>query len=405
LHDPLDGQYYGLMENPLKPAALLLILSCTDSPATVDCSLAPGEGVAEIETMVADVSACPAEALVLRRVVTLGEESGPNELTHAPQAIATDSRGRYFLLGSNQGIEVPKIFSPNGEFLTNLSRIGDGPGEFKFPSALLIDPSDSVFVLDGSARRMTVWTPQLQMARTSRIEYRLQSTSAPAVLMTGGRIATNMDTRQGHSLGPVLQILTPDGAILHAFAEEARTFTRWVDSWWAMKTLGPSRDGFWSGTMAFEYRVEKWDSGGRLVRRLLRRPSWFLPYDTLTAATPERAPTPYLMRVREDANGLLWTTLQVADSQWAEGFDSNPVRGEGGVMHYRVRDAEKVLDSYIEVIDPRSGQLVLSRRFDGRFSYLINDSLVGKSIELANGAPAVEVYQVIPPWKQPIPSH
>jgi hypothetical protein len=111
------------------------------------------------------------------------------------------------------------------------------------------------------------------------------------------------------------------------------------------------------------------------------------------------------MRVREDANGLLWTTLQVADSQWAEGFDSNPVRGEGGVMHYRVRDAEKVLDSYIEVIDPRSGQLVLSRRFDGRFSYLINDSLVGKSIELANGAPAVEVYQVIPTWKQPIPSH
>ena len=376
---------------------LLLVSGCKhELSRAADCALPSGLSRSDsfLELVIGDPPVCPGGALSLRLVARLGDESGPGELSYHPQSISIDSRGRFLLLGSNQASEVPKVFGVDGRFLQALGRIGDGPGEFRSPAALLVGAGDSIFLLDASSRTMTVWTPNLRLARTTRLDHRLKSTPNPAVYLTEGRIAANVEVPKEDSLGPALQIIDRGGIVVHQFGDEHRVRRRWIDGWWNMKTLGWARGGFWSGTMVFEYRMERWDSSGARQQTILRQPEWFQRYDTLLGRSPDTRPSPVLIQVREDSQGLLWAIVLVPDSNWAEGLSASPVRGEGGTAIYQTEDPERVMDSYIEVMDPRSGRLLLSRRFDGLFTFLINDTLVGKATEIGEGVPAVEVYQV-----------
>jgi hypothetical protein len=215
------------------------------------------------------------------------------------------------------------------------------------------------------------------------------------VLLGDGRIATNMDIRiRRDSSGSSLQIVNPDGTIAHRFGDDSIPIRRWIDSGRRMRSLGSSRFGFWSATLLFEYRLERWDSAGNRTRLIRRQPPWFQPYDTTTIASPEHPPHPALVAVMEDGEGRVWTVSLVADSQWVEGLSKEPVRGEGGTIYYRTEDPEAARDTYLEILDPVSGRLLVSRRFDGLYDYLINDSLIGRRVYDENGVPAVEIYRV-----------
>ena len=306
-----------------------------------------------------------------------------------------DSRGHYFLLASFFGTEAPVVYAPDGKFLTSLGRIGDGPGEFRMATALLLGPGDSVYVLDNQARRMSVFSSALKFARAVPLPHRLEMGGKVAALLGDGRFATNMDVRSRRdSSGPSLQILNPNGTIANQFGNDSIPTLGGVNQGRSMRTLAASRDGLWSGTLLFEYRLELWDNGGQRKQRLRRAPPWFESYDTLMSRSPEHPPQPALVRIREDGDGRLWAVSLVSDSQWAEGLSQNPVRGEGGALYYRTEDPEAALDSYLEIIDPHSGRLLISRRFDGLYTYLINDTLIGRQVWDENGIPSVEVYRV-----------
>jgi hypothetical protein len=263
------------------------------------------------------------------------------------------------------------------------------------PGALLIAPGDTVIILDSPTRRMSMFSPSYDFVRSVPLSGRLESTPNVAVLLSDGGIAANMDTRTGRdSSGPALQIVNADGTIAHQFGDDSIPIRRWIDGGRRMRSVAPSRFGFWSGTLLFEYRLELWDRAGNRVRLLRRRPPWFQPYDTTLNASPEHPPHPALVAVMEDREGRIWTASLVADSQWVEGLSKEPLRGEGGTLYYRTEDPEAARDTYLEIVDPISGRLLVSRRFDGLYDYLINDSLIGRRVYDENGIPAVEIYRV-----------
>ena len=96
-------------------------------------------------------------------------------LSNQPSDVSVDSRGRFYLLASHSApLEVPVVYSPDGRFLTALGRMGDGPGEFRMPGALMIGPGGTVTVIDGLPRRMSVFSPSYEFIRSVPVSGRLE---------------------------------------------------------------------------------------------------------------------------------------------------------------------------------------------------------------------------------------
>lgn len=97
--------------------------------------------------------------------VTIGVAAGNRfyEL-HDVRGAARLSDGRIVFL--NASSKEVRFFDPGGIFLTAIGRDGMGPGEFRWPVALVRTPDDTIRVYDAAEKRITVITPAGQLART-----------------------------------------------------------------------------------------------------------------------------------------------------------------------------------------------------------------------------------------------
>jgi sugar lactone lactonase YvrE len=81
-----------------------------------------------------------------------------------PAAMAIDRKGQvlYVLAGgtSNNPAHRIEVFSLKGEHLRTLGKTGEGPGEFYFPSALLVGADGNLFVVDMLNTRVQLLDPE-----------------------------------------------------------------------------------------------------------------------------------------------------------------------------------------------------------------------------------------------------
>jgi hypothetical protein len=96
-------------------------------------------------------------------VVSLGDEDGPGTVGR-PAAVERRSNGEWVLTDAHNP-EFVKFFTSEGTWLRTLGRRGDGPGEFRQAWFLQMLPEDSLAVFDYGSGRLTVFTPDLQVAR------------------------------------------------------------------------------------------------------------------------------------------------------------------------------------------------------------------------------------------------
>lgn len=76
-----------------------------------------------------------------------GEGEGPEAFYDmSPRHVATDSLGRIYVLDAPNYRVV--IFSPDGTFIREVGREGEGPGELSFPASLAVSPGGEVSVFD-----------------------------------------------------------------------------------------------------------------------------------------------------------------------------------------------------------------------------------------------------------------
>jgi hypothetical protein len=71
--------------------------------------------------------------------------------------VEVDAAGNIFVL-DDQTLAV-RWFSPDGEFMGSAGGKGAGPGEFRAPVGLTVDPAENVQVLDMAFRRISVFQP------------------------------------------------------------------------------------------------------------------------------------------------------------------------------------------------------------------------------------------------------
>jgi hypothetical protein len=79
----------------------------------------------------------------LEPVLTLGDidTADENLAFHMPSAIAVDRTGDLYVLDT--GNHRVQKFGPDGQYLATLGRRGQGPGEFYFPAWVAVDARDS----------------------------------------------------------------------------------------------------------------------------------------------------------------------------------------------------------------------------------------------------------------------
>ena len=102
--------------------------------------------------------------LGLRQVLRLGSEDGVNDAFGRIMGAAFGGSGRIYL-ADDRNFRV-SVFEGDGRFVGHIGRQGNGPGEFARPWAVAVDARDTVFVWDGTHRRISVFGPDLRFARS-----------------------------------------------------------------------------------------------------------------------------------------------------------------------------------------------------------------------------------------------
>jgi hypothetical protein len=271
---------------------------------------------------------------------------------------AVDSRGRFYF----PSVKPPGvlIFDSAGKYLRTLGRKGKGPGELESAEAVQVGTNDSVYVVHAGG--IEVYTSDLKTAR--RIESKGSWAFFVPIRLSDGRfVRPRMEDDKN---GAWVEILTPQGlpaGRLSSGSDAASSFRKSPQ----MATFSIVREGIdgslWRGRN-WAYVVERWTPDNRLATVIVRRNEKMGEWGTtpLDANTP---PPPRIIDLQQDSAGLLWVVGGVPGPKWREAYAEYPRSsmppyppGIHGKDEGRTTFSNRRLNTRVEVIDPRSGELV-----------------------------------------------
>jgi len=214
----------------------------------------------------------------------------------------------YILLGAGAGLsdELYRVDRATGA-MEQVGRKGDGPGEFRRVEVATSATEHLIF--DRSARRVTrLARGSLRLLGTSPIPGGMNN--SPAVF-PDGRYLLNSTVPTSESIGYPVHIVSADGEVLRSLGGDPDEFVPGQTS--LVRVVAASGDtAVWVARRG-EYRIERWDSAGRLEAVYERHVDWF---PLLNSA--ERASNPYpgngeprLTWMHEDSQGRLWVVVAI----------------------------------------------------------------------------------------------
>ncbi|MGH7523029.1 MAG: hypothetical protein ACREK8_01860, partial [Gemmatimonadales bacterium] len=158
----------------------------------------------------------------------------------------------------------------------------------------------------------------------------------------------------------------------------------------APRWLARGSDGtFWSMPTRFRWRLEHWDSIGKLLSTVERRPAWFTPYARDMAPDGNHPPEPVIRGFWLGPLDRLWVLGEVADRTWRTGLASH-LPGSAEV----ISDPDKVFDSVIESVDLRSGASAAEAHFDPAYDGVAGAGTVVRVGLTTSGWKRVELFAV-----------
>ncbi len=224
--DPLE-ENRNMNSNIVPCAALVaaaILTGCSDAPqGSSSIGARDSSGVAIIENRGNPWATEPLWRLSVEPVLRIGTATGDSMMLFDEIegiAILTDGR----IVVSNQGTSSIRWFDAQGRFLFERGRAGAGPGEFSSLQDVMRIAADSIVAVDGSGRRMTLFSKDGSLGPTIRVVGLPASASSVHRLSAGSWIVatSGMSSRQ---LGPerkpgifrldspILKI-SPDGSVI-----------------------------------------------------------------------------------------------------------------------------------------------------------------------------------------------
>jgi hypothetical protein len=289
-------------------------------------------------------------------VVSLGDEDGPGTVGR-PAAVERRSNGEWVLTDAHNP-EFVKFFTSQGTWLRTLGRRGDGPGEFRQAWFLQMVPEDSLAVFDYGSGRLTVFTPDLQVARITP----LRVPATRMALLPDGRIVVAALVMTRESAGLPLHLVDSQGRLERSFGadppiQDASDFQQM-----SRKLAVGTGSTIWVAHLN-HYAVEEWSVSGERLRRFERSVPWFRPGGHYGRPRDRDGPPgPGIAGIHVDLAGRIWIAVHVPDSQWQRALVSG--QGPYGRPRQMIQHYDRYWDTRLEVLDPETGTVIASTVLD-----------------------------------------
>ena len=251
---------------------------------------------------------CAACEIVADPLVRLGDTEGLGMLESGYNLVYTDRRGRFFVTARRPYFWV---FDSSGRVTHRIGRSGEGPGEFSNITGIAVGQADSIFVLDGILQRVSVYTPDLALARTFRLGF---SENGPE-LFVGPSLVVNSGIHTEERVGLPLHVLDRDGRMTRSFGSLiGGVYRADMQEIIDQRKLGPSdADSFWAARTN-QYLIEQWSTDGRLLQTLRREAPWFEVWWEIRSGV-DVAPLTTMSAI-EQVGDTLWVLATVPGEQW-----------------------------------------------------------------------------------------
>ena len=249
-------------------------------------------------------------------------------------------------------------FGPDGRLARVIGRSGQGPGEFGIAVTPIPGPGDTLFVPDLAQGRISMFGPDRALAGTLPMPFFL----LPAFVMPDGSFLVAGQIRTSESIGYPMHVVDREGRVVRSFGTDEPQYRPDLNHILTRK-VAPGQDGTVWAMAPARYILERWDpSTGELLQSTRIRSDWFRestePYTDETVR-----PLPLVVGLWGDEHGLVWTIVRDADVDWAPPPRANEHRPVDREQY------DRTYDWVIEVVDPGSGRVLASRRFDEALWY------------------------------------
>lgn len=341
-----------------------------DSSSTHDVMVAP--------------SVC-ADCLSFLLVAVLGDEAGPGYL-EGPGRVLRDQRGQYWV-GQRGSL---KVFDADGRFATEVGRLGEGPGEYRFPNPVYADSVSQVHVMDFQSPRLTILDAEQTVARTSL----LPGLPRDATVLPMEQYVINASVPTPQAVGLLLHIVDgvdPEPIESFGMPHDAAPYSlQGLESW---RVLTSRPDGRIITSSMTTYVIEAWTSEGQRITGW-QGPSLNDGDVPVGPLSPESPPDNRILGIHLDGTDRLW----VLSSQRREDWHANLERRVGPDGQTRWEPAGQDIGSLfrgrIDVIDLNGNEIIAQTEQPQLLLGGLGDGLFFAETRSELGAPQVEVWEV-----------
>lgn len=331
--------------------------------------------------VIADAPSCAACRITFQVKAVIADDGVLQE----PTGVERDSQGRIWVA---QGQEMLRVYGPTGRFVQEIGRKGQGPNEWLMPFGVVRIPGDSMLVIDGMNERLVVVDAQFRSARTVRFpgwSSAIVPLKWPLAVVHG---VPNASQRQGAILH-ITSFTNSTAIVSKSFGFDIGTPFPQGDPTSRLQRIGASQDGgVWTAD-AQQYRFALWDAGGNLLHGFIRKPDWFARVSPPGIGTPTTAPSPQLLSIHESRDGLLWIVALLPRKDWKQGW----IGIDKNARDVRANQVQidKMFRSAIEVVDPKTGRVVVRQFTDDYISRVTSDGDVVIYRVSSDGTPSIVV--------------
>jgi hypothetical protein len=352
--------------------------------------LTDARGQTNIGSRNLDSPTCPRCVVLSTRVGQIGGSGNPDD---ANGYVSLRSFGGSGIVGIPASTPEVWRMTRTGIVLKRWGRAGEGPGEFRQPAAVWVGPNDSILIYDRQLGRVSVLDSSGVFRRAFRVPAGIHD-----LLPLGGTRAIGDGIVAGGAKIESGSVLLP----LHYFRGDSlqRSFGDAVRRVDPREPYQMERRFVQRGAevvalhRAYQYVIELWDTAGRLTRRFVRAPDWFLPFERYVVGDPKVPPSPLVVGGWMEGPDRLWVVTARKAATWSKAFAGAPSRAEGGQEVWHMDHPELYYESVAELFDLRRGTLIASTSLPFEVRYILGDGLVGERIVDPDKGQYVRLYQL-----------
>jgi hypothetical protein len=241
-------------------------------------------------------------------------EGSPGELGDI-RGLASDTQGNVYVLQS--GPATIKVFGPDGAWIRDIGREGDGPGEFRDGMLGLI--GDTLLVQDPNNTRLTTFLTDGSFL-ASHPSQCCWFSSRPLPSFANGTVAImgppagNDDNQSG-----AYYMTRPDGTAIDTVAMETRSRNDNFEGSWTVRRTSGSSSSIWVTSVPGQpHDVTRWRPDGMLIRGNTADYTLVLGHGVSDTVRVIHASAPQLLLTDAQRDSLYQEAIDGAGPEWRD---------------------------------------------------------------------------------------